>query len=167
MTCPACHAVVSERSHFCPACGAALATSSDVTRLDSDVTRPADERTQLGDDRTRPARASPASEPRTGTSGSGWLTSSGSIDHGRFEPGAVLDNRYRIIGLLGRGGMGEVYRADDLRLGQPVALKFLPHELATDTRRLAQFHNEVRTARQVSHPNICRVYDIGEVRGDL
>lgn len=59
--------------------------------------------------------------------------------------------------------MGEVYRADDLRLGQQVALKFLPLSLGQDPVRLAQFHNEVRTARQVSHPNVCRVYDIGEV----
>jgi len=100
-------------------------------------------------------------------SSSGWLTSSDSISHGRFAPGAVLDERYRIIGLLGRGGMGEVYRADDLRLGQPVALKFLPETLRHDPTRLAQFHNEVRTARQVSHPNVCRVYDIGESGGLL
>ena len=98
---------------------------------------------------------------------SGWLTSSDSISHGRFAPGALLDGRYRIIGLLGRGGMGEVYRADDLRLGQPVALKFLPETLRHDPVRLAQFHNEVRTARQVSHPNVCRVYDIGEADGLL
>jgi eukaryotic-like serine/threonine-protein kinase len=103
----------------------------------------------------------------TRLSGSSWATSSGSIDHGRFEPGIVLDNRYRILGLLGRGGMGEVYRADDLRLGQPVALKFLPAVLTSDPGRLAQFHNEVRTARQVSHPNVCRVYDIGEIDGQL
>jgi serine/threonine-protein kinase len=77
----------------------------------------------------------------------------------------LLDGRYRIIGLLGKGGMGEVYRADDLRLGQPVALKFLPDALRNEPVRLAQFHNEVRTARQVSHPNVCRVYDIGEVDG--
>ncbi len=63
--------------------------------------------------------------------------------------------------------MGEVYRADDLRLGQPVALKFLPENLRNDPVRLAQFHNEVRTARQVSHPNVCRVYDIGEADGLL
>ncbi len=98
---------------------------------------------------------------------SGWLTSSDSISHGRFDPGALLDGRYRIIGLLGRGGMGEVYRADDLRLGQPVALKLLPETLRHDPVRLAQFHNEVRTARQVSHPNVCRVYDIGEADGLL
>ena len=63
--------------------------------------------------------------------------------------------------------MGEVYRADDLRLGQPVALKLLPAALAQDAARLAQFHNEVRTARQVSHSNVCRVYDIGETDGQL
>src|SRR4026209_687169 len=63
--------------------------------------------------------------------------------------------------------MGEVYRADDLRLGQAVALKFLPTELQHDPARLAQFHNEVRIARQVSHPNVCRVYDIGDVSGLL
>jgi serine/threonine-protein kinase len=79
----------------------------------------------------------------------------------------VLDGRYRVIGLLGKGGMGEVYRADDLRLGQPVALKFLPDAVGADPVRLAQFHNEVRTARQISHPNICRVYDIGEIDGHL
>jgi hypothetical protein len=101
------------------------------------------------------------------TASSGWLTSSDSISHGRLGPGTILDGRYRIIAMLGKGGMGEVYRADDLRLGQPVALKFLPDGLKDDPVRLAQFHNEVRTARQVSHPNICRVYDIGDVDGHL
>jgi serine/threonine-protein kinase len=61
--------------------------------------------------------------------------------------------------------MGEVYRADDLKLGQAVALKLLPERLAGDPKRLEYFHNEVRLARQVSHPNVCRVYDIGEVDG--
>jgi serine/threonine-protein kinase len=127
-------------------------------------------------DQTRPlpsAEASPAVTGQTPRSGaarrpsSGWLTASDSISHGRFAPGTLFDGRYRIIGLLGRGGMGEVYRADDLRLGQPVALKLLPEDLRHDSVRLAQFHNEVRTARQVSHPNVCRVYDIGDVDGLL
>jgi serine/threonine-protein kinase len=61
--------------------------------------------------------------------------------------------------------MGEVYRATDLRLSQQVALKFLPESTAADPDTLARFHNEVRIARQVSHPNVCRVYDIGEVDG--
>lgn len=93
------------------------------------------------------------------------LLSSDSIESGGFTPGAVLAERYRIIGLLGRGGMGEVYRADDLKLGQPVALKFLPHALLQDASRLERFYGEVRIARQVSHPNVCRVYDVGEFEG--
>ena len=86
-------------------------------------------------------------------------------EEGRFVPGTLLGGRYRIIALLGRGGMGEVYRATDLTLGQSVALKFLPEEAARDQRLLERFHGEVRVARQVSHPNVCRVYDIGEVEG--
>ncbi len=61
--------------------------------------------------------------------------------------------------------MGEVFRADDLKLGQPVALKFLPPQVDHDPARLTQLHTEVRMARQVSHPNVCRVYDIDEVDG--
>ncbi len=87
------------------------------------------------------------------------------VDEGRFVPGTVLGERYRIMSLLGRGGMGEVYRALDLKLGQQVALKFLPEAMARDPKALARFQNEVRIARQVSHPNVCRVYDIGELQG--
>ena len=88
-----------------------------------------------------------------------------SIDDARFVPGTILADRYRIVGLLGKGGMGEVYRADDLKLSQPVALKFLPDRYLTDGAALARFHREVRVARQVSHRNVCRVYDIGEIDG--
>jgi hypothetical protein len=77
----------------------------------------------------------------------------------------VIAGRYRLVALLGRGGMGEVYRADDLTLDQPVALKFLPEEVAAHPDRLAQFHAELRTARQVSHKNVCRLYDLGEADG--
>ena len=78
-----------------------------------------------------------------------------------FTPGAIVAGRYRLVALLGRGGMGEVYRADDLTLDQPVALKFLPAGVAGDDSRLAQFHNELRVARQVSHKNVVRLYDLG------
>src|SRR5262245_60440739 len=79
-----------------------------------------------------------------------------------FAPGTLLAGRYRIVAVLGKGGMGVVYRADDLTLGQPVALKFLPPHLAGDPDRLARFRKEVAAARRVSHPNVCRVYDIAE-----
>ena len=85
--------------------------------------------------------------------------------HVHFAPGALLAQRYRIVHLLGRGGMGEVYRADDLLLGQPVALKFLPAAATAAASALNRFRNEVRIARQVSHPNVCRVHDIGEADG--
>lgn len=103
-------------------------------------------------------------EPAAASSGS-QLTSSSAADEGRFLPGSLLGGRYRILGLLGRGGMGEVYRATDLALGQAVALKFLPEEASRNPRLLERFHGEVRVARLVSHPNVCRVFDIGEVEG--
>ncbi|MBS1790713.1 MAG: serine/threonine protein kinase [Acidobacteria bacterium] len=91
----------------------------------------------------------------------------GLLDHSsakaRFAAGMTLNKRYRIIGLLGRGGMGEVYRADDLKLGHPVALKFLTEKLSQDKAMLARFHGEVAMAHRVTHPNVCRVHDIGEV----
>ena len=83
----------------------------------------------------------------------------------RFPPGALLASRYRIISRLGKGGMGEVFRADDLILRQPVALKFLPESATNNLNLLTRFYDEVRIARQISHKNVCRVYDIGEVDG--
>jgi len=82
-----------------------------------------------------------------------------------LQPGALVAQRYRIVHLLGRGGMGEVYRADDLVLGQAVALKFLPTAATASASALSRFRSEVRIARQISHPNVCRVYDIGEAEG--
>jgi serine/threonine-protein kinase len=84
---------------------------------------------------------------------------------GRFRAGALFANRFRIVGLLGRGGMGEVYRAQDLELDQPVALKFLT-AVRHDERARSRLRSEVRLARQVSHANVCRVYDIGEAQGE-
>src|SRR5437763_6921188 len=89
------------------------------------------------------------------------------IDEARFVSGTILAGRYRIVGLLGKGGMGEVYRADDLKLGQAVALKFLPPHLVADPDLLHRLHNEVKVARRVSHANVCRVHDIADHDGQV
>src|SRR6516165_10675815 len=85
--------------------------------------------------------------------------------HQRFEPGLLIASRYRIVSRLGKGGMGEVFRADDIILGQPVALKFLPESARGNLNLLTRFYDEVRIARQITHSNVCRVYDIGQVEG--
>jgi hypothetical protein len=89
----------------------------------------------------------------------------GEVKGGNLVAGTVLASRYRIIGLLGKGGMGEVYKAEDIKLSQTVALKFLPDSFQKDSAALERFHAEVRNARQVSHVNVCRVFDIGEIDG--
>lgn len=77
-------------------------------------------------------------------------------------PGTIIGDRFRIVSLLGRGGMGEVYLAEDLRLGQKVALKFLP-EHARTAHELEALYREVRIGRQIAHPNVCRLYDLIEI----
>jgi Protein kinase domain len=166
LSCPSCAAVVvpEESGDYCPRCRTPLSRPEAVTGLAADETRLADDGRPQSSRPSADSRRTSSSAPTTGAT-TGWLSSSGGIDHGRFAPGALLGGRYRIIQRLGRGGMGEVYRADDLKLGQPVALKFLPPDVDRDPARLTQLHTEVRMARQVSHPNVCRVYDIDEVDG--
>jgi len=81
-------------------------------------------------------------------------------------PGIVIAGRYRIVARLGGGGMGEVYRADDLRLGQPVALKFIRARHRSPERE-RQFIEELRLGREISHPNVCRLHDIGDFDGSV
>ena len=143
--CSSCGSEIQPAAAFCPACG--KPASSDVSE------------TLAADTPTRPpvpkARSSapPSRPPSSATRQNRY--------EGRFLPGTLVAGRYRVIALLGRGGMGEVYRADDLSLGQEVALKFLPESTA-DEETLERFRNEVRTARRISHPNVCRVFDIGQ-----
>jgi hypothetical protein len=152
--CSSCGEALTVPSRYCPGCGSVIdaGTATPTRTLHAGADPGGTATVQEG-----PRRSAVSSSPSS--------PSSDSSDHGRFVPGTLLLERYRILGLLGRGGMGEVYRADDLRLGQTVALKFLPADLARDPGRLARFHSEVRLARQVSHPSVCRVYDLGDLDG--
>lgn len=174
--CPHCSAPLTAPSRFCPACGKECGEDPQLTmdlhstidlhsttdlhstidlRSTTDLNATIDLNATADYSQTTPSAATPtsyASKPSTSATN-------------RFIPGAMVTERYRIVGLLGRGGMGEVYRADDLKLGQPVALKFLPVGLEQDQALLTRFMNEVRTALKVTHANVCRVYDIGEFDG--
>ena len=93
------------------------------------------------------------------------LAQHGPLDGANFAPGQIFAGRHRIVSLLGRGAMGEVYRAEDLKLGQPVALKLVATRAARGDEHVRRSLAEVRLARVIAHPNVCRVYDIGEADG--
>src|SRR5215203_2281645 len=154
MRCPTCTSEIAVEGESCPSCGSSLDDAYAETRILPEDSKPRSGRSS-GPGRKTPAHA------RTNSA----HTTTDALDNSRFVAGTILNERYRIVGLLGRGGMGEVYRAEDLTLGQPVALKFLPEALSADGAALARFHREVRVARQISHRNVCRVYDIGDAEG--
>lgn len=138
MYCPACHKEMPDDGSSCPSCGFSF---DDATRrLESNK--------------------SPADKPREKESRSS--SSFDSIDDARFVPGTMLAERYRIVGLLGAGGMGEVYLAEDNQLGRKVAIKFLPPEVATDERARNRLLREAKTAATLDHPNICAIYEVGQ-----
>ena len=170
MYCASCGAQVSPTGRFCTSCGKPVDSDTGTTLAGG-----AGEEFSLDGETIAPAALTPRKlpstqpiprTPRPASAGS-VLTSSDPIGGGRFTPGQIIAERYRVVALAGRGGMGEVYRAEDLKLSQVVAIKFLPEALSQDPAALARFHAEVRTARQVSHPNVCRVFDIGEADGVL
>lgn len=158
--CPECRAEIAEDREICPECGQRLSGTGDVGsdgRSGGRSREPSNPTLEL------PSGGSSGSQTKVLSRAQAILRRA--RHEPRFVPGTLLMGRYRIIGLLGEGGMGEVYRADDLKLQEPVALKFLPEGLTQEEPMLERFHREVRIAHQISHPNVCRVYDIGEVDG--
>ena len=158
--CNSCGTQVTPLARFCSACGKLVSTDDVATQLSDTPAFSPDQASTLISSELPLTPRSPRAAPKSSHPSS---SSSALLNYGRFLPGSLLADRYRVVALLGRGGMGEVYRADDLTLGQPVALKFLPEEAAQDPALLERFRAEVRIARKVSHPNVCRVYDVGEV----
>ena len=167
MFCLACGNKVPTNAKFCSSCGQAMDSDTGTTLVDDDGSFEGETLSPRASTPRKPPSRTTAFGNASGTGSPNPLTSSEPIGGGRFAPGQILGERYRIVALAGRGGMGEVFRAEDLTLGQMVAMKFLPERLSQDARALARFHAEVRNARQVSHPNVCRVFDIGETDGAL
>src|SRR5581483_8314124 len=77
------------------------------------------------------------------------------------SPGMLLAGRYEIIKMLGQGGMGAVYQATDIELDRPVAVKVIRADLANDSKTLARFKQELILARQITHKNVIRIFDLG------
>src|SRR5213076_1852433 len=137
MFCPTCGAKASATAKFCSSCGRAMDSDTGTTLVDHDG--------GFDGETIAPVASTPRKSPPTPTPSRNPrstptpnpLTSSDAISGGRFT------------------------------LGQIVAMKFLPERLSRDAAALSRFHSEVRNARQVSHPNVCRVFDIGEAEGTL
>ena len=133
--CPKCGTDNPAGSKFCRECAAPLPGAAS---LDETLA------VTSGDAPTAPTSGDPARE---------------------FPPGTTFAGRFRIIEALGGGGMGRVYKAFDTKIGEKVALKLIRPEIATDAAVLARFNDEIRLARRIAHPNVCRMFDLGEEGG--
>jgi tetratricopeptide (TPR) repeat protein len=132
--CPKCHSLNPDTSRFCGNCATPLLTSG------------------------------PDAAPSTGPPGSEARSITKTIDgpFAAIPPGTTIAGKYRILEQIGRGGMGLVCRAEDIRLRRTVALKFLPPELMGDPRARERFVQEAQAASALDHPNICTIHEIDE-----
>src|SRR5687768_1202112 len=96
-------------------------------------------------------------QPESGPQGDGR--------HPALAPGQVLASRYQVVAFLGQGAVGEVYEAEDLELGERIAIKILRPEIGGDERVLQRFKREIQLGRRVTHPNVCRVFDLVKPEG--
>ena len=112
----------------------------------------------------------PLSDQTLATGGQGWSVPAGDVvispsGLGQLDPGAILGGRYEIVRLLGQGGMGAVYQAYDRDLERQVALKLIRSDLAANPEILKRFKQELILARQITHKNVIRIFDLGQADG--
>ncbi len=166
MTCPHCRAENSDLALKCSRCGTdLLGVAETLTLGHDDVTAPAGQPAQrkpeagVGVATPTPARGT------GGVSPPGVPASLSSLASGTLAPGTEFGPRYRIESLLGRGGMGAVYKAYDKDLNRVVALKLVRPEFTSDPSSMQRFKQELLLASKITHKNILRIHDLGDVEG--
>jgi serine/threonine protein kinase len=145
--CPRCGASFAAPSRFCGRCGALMDTAGS-DRDDTPVLEPG------FDVRVRPSTADIALRRRSSDSQDRWL-------------GRVIDDRYRVLEIVGRGGMGVVYKVEHLRMGKVAAMKVLHPEYSRDAEVVERFRREAEAVSQLTHPNTVQVFDFGTASGAL
>lgn len=179
--CKDCDREVVKGTLQCPGCGSRIEAAESLTstrRVDDFHSQPtpdsagrpqqaAASSTPFDDDAPipMPSMSEIPGKPRSVTQATEVQFLPPQTEGERFTPGRVLADRYLILGRIGEGAMGEVYRAEDRRLGGQVALKFLSEGAAADADGLKRLLTEAHLARQITHPNVCRVFDVGDVDG--
>jgi tetratricopeptide (TPR) repeat protein len=164
MRCPYCKADNPPNAAKCGKCGKS-APASEATFVGNDP--PQIKSTPAS--KTGEAQGTPAASVTPGTP-EGWSISNTrspapALPAGEFAVGTVLGDRYEILALLGQGGMGAVYKARDTELDRLVALKIIRPELTTNPEMLKRFKQELILARQVTHRNVIRIFDLGQADG--
>ena len=167
MRCPYCKAENPPNAAVCAKCGKAT-PASEVTFVGNDESNSP----SPAPSKSEPSQATPASAKTPGTPGTpgGWSIASTrapapAVPAGEISVGTILGERYEIISQLGQGGMGAVYKARDNELDRLVALKIIRPELTTNPEMLKRFKQELILARQVTHRNVIRIFDLGQADG--
>jgi serine/threonine protein kinase/tetratricopeptide (TPR) repeat protein len=173
MRCTYCKAENPPNAAACGKCGKAV-PSSEATLVGNEPTKQSNPPSKLespkGANQASKGENSPGTFVATKTPATpeGWSisnTRAPAVPDGEFAPGTVLGHRYEILALLGQGGMGAVYKARDTELDRLVALKIIRPELTTNPEILKRFKQELILARQVTHRNVIRIFDLGQADG--
>ncbi|MGB7293985.1 MAG: serine/threonine-protein kinase, partial [Candidatus Aminicenantales bacterium] len=152
--CPKCQHVNPDDTLYCGQCGTGI-------RGDIPDSPESDASSRNSNDKTPQDRKIPPSVLKDQVSVTRTLETSTD----ELTRGMIFAGRYEIIEELGTGGMGSVYRAEDTKIRQEVALKLIRPEIASSRRTIERFRNEIKTARMIAHRNVCRMFDLGEEKG--